>query len=94
MGNRGRPPFKRWEMGKMRKLNKLVRRGGGKEWKKGPNAEGGEHFEEWGCQSGNKATGSLRLSEDPLGSGTGSLLGGRAGGTAPRLRAWSLGSAA
>ena len=40
-----------WEMGKMRKLKKQVRRRGGEEWKKEPNAEGSGHFEEWGCLS-------------------------------------------
>ena len=32
-------------MGKMRKLKKQVRRRGGEEWKKEPNAEGSGHFE-------------------------------------------------
>ena len=40
-----------WEMGKMRKLKKQVRRRGGEEWKKEPNAERSGHFEEWGCLS-------------------------------------------
>lgn len=35
MGNRGRPPFKRWEIGKIRKLNKQLRRGGKRNGKKG-----------------------------------------------------------
>lgn len=43
--NRGRASLKMWETGRMRKSNRQMRRGGRKEWKESPNAEG-----RWTCQ--------------------------------------------
>lgn len=77
---------KTWEIGRMRKADKQVTSGRGREWKEHPNAKEVNVLRELGYQSGEQVTGSLGLSENPLGLGTGCLWGG----PTQMLRAWSL----
>lgn len=64
----------------MRQSDKPVRSGRSREWKERPNTEDVTVWRGPGYPFREQATGSLRLSENPLGLSTGSLWGDPLGG--------------